>query len=65
MWVSSYARFAEFQPIATIWLVSSVVADIGISVTLTVHLRRRRGAFARTNKLLDDIIRSEFAPLTG
>jgi hypothetical protein len=63
LWVESYARFAEFRQIAVIWLLAGAVGDVGISLALTYHLRKRKGGFASTNRLLDHIIRRERALL--
>ncbi|KAF7985971.1 hypothetical protein HWV62_43936 [Athelia sp. TMB] len=56
LWVKEYALFANFKQIATIWLISASVGDISITISLTYHLRRRKGAFKATDKLLDHII---------
>jgi hypothetical protein len=61
LWVETYARYSEFRQIAVIWLLSGAVGDIAISVSLTYHLRKRKGGFASTNRLLDHIIRRERA----
>ncbi|KAF7980705.1 hypothetical protein HWV62_37165 [Athelia sp. TMB] len=56
LWVKEYALFANFQQIATIWLISASMGDIGITISLTHHLRRRKGTFRATDRLLDRII---------
>ena len=56
LWVKEYALFANFQQIATIWLISASVGDISITISLTYHLRKRKGSFRATDKLLDRII---------
>ncbi|KZP30704.1 hypothetical protein FIBSPDRAFT_1037971 [Athelia psychrophila] len=56
LWVKSYALFASFQQIAVIWLISATVGDISITTALTYHLRRRKGAFEATDRLLDRIV---------
>lgn len=61
LWVKSYARFADFQQIAVIWLISAAVGDISITTALTFHLRRRRGTFKATDRLLNRIIQRKFA----
>jgi hypothetical protein len=57
IWVNTYARFGEFRPIATIWLVSSAIADLTITAVLSVHLRSRRTGVEKTTMLLHRIIR--------
>lgn len=59
LWVQSYARFAEFRQIAVIWLISAVVGDVSITAALTYHLRRRKGNFEATDRLLDRIVQRE------
>jgi len=56
LWVKDYALFANFKQIATIWLISASVGDIAITTALTYHLRRRKGTFEATDRLLDRII---------
>ncbi|KAF7968113.1 hypothetical protein HWV62_31977 [Athelia sp. TMB] len=56
LWVKSYALFGTFKPIASIWLISATIADITITLALTYHLRRRRGSFGATDRLLDRIV---------
>lgn len=55
-WVKSYALFANFRQIAVIWLISSTVGDTSITAALTHHLRRRKGSFVATDRLLDRIV---------
>lgn len=59
LWVKSYALFGTFKPIASIWLISATIADITITLALTYHLRRRRGSFGATDRLLDRIVQRE------
>lgn len=47
------------RQITCIWLISTAVADICICGALTFHLRRRRGSYDATDRLLDRIIRRE------
>ncbi|KAF7966305.1 hypothetical protein HWV62_39201 [Athelia sp. TMB] len=56
LWVKEYARFASFKPVAAVWLLAASVGDIAITVALTYHLRRRKGTFKATDRLLDRII---------
>ncbi|KZP27535.1 hypothetical protein FIBSPDRAFT_1040088 [Athelia psychrophila] len=56
LWVKNYALFASFRPIAIVWLISATVGDISITVALTYHLRRRKGTFAATDRMLDRIV---------
>ncbi|KZP16461.1 hypothetical protein FIBSPDRAFT_1047540 [Athelia psychrophila] len=55
--VKEYARASELEWVAAVWGVGSTVADISITVALTYHLRRARGNFVVTDRLLDRIIR--------
>ncbi|KZP09379.1 hypothetical protein FIBSPDRAFT_963994 [Athelia psychrophila] len=54
-WIGDFALFETIRPIAMIWLISAVVADITITVNLTYHLRRHRASFKATERLLDHI----------
>lgn len=56
LWVKDYALFANFRQIAIIWLISATVGDISITAALTYHLRRRKGSFEATDRLLDRIV---------
>lgn len=60
VWDTSFALFANFKPIACVWLISAAVADISITTALTYHLRRRRGTFEATDRLLDRLIQHNF-----
>ncbi|KAF7970398.1 hypothetical protein HWV62_24193 [Athelia sp. TMB] len=56
LWVKEYALFASFKPVAAVWLLAASVGDIAITVALTYHLRRWKGTFKATDRLLDRII---------
>lgn len=51
-----YARASELEWVTAIWGVAATVADISITVAMTYYLRRARGNFAATDRLLDRII---------
>ncbi|KZP19019.1 hypothetical protein FIBSPDRAFT_828596 [Athelia psychrophila] len=57
LWVREYALFVNFNQIIVIFLVSAAVGDLGITVVVSYHLRRRRGSFEATDKILNSIIR--------
>ncbi|KZP26295.1 hypothetical protein FIBSPDRAFT_928731 [Athelia psychrophila] len=56
LWVKKYTLFLTFKQITVLWLVSAAVGAIGITISLTYHLRRRKGSFEATDKVLDRII---------
>lgn len=56
MWIKEFGKFGKFDSVSTIWAISSVVADITITVVMTYHLHRSKGSFAATDRLLDRII---------
>ncbi|KAF8529706.1 hypothetical protein BU17DRAFT_79789 [Hysterangium stoloniferum] len=55
--IPEYARLHEFDGAPTTWLTSSAIADIIITVTLVISLRRCRTDRTSTNDVLDRIIR--------
>lgn len=59
MWVKEYSYFSRFKPIATTSGVSTLAADITITVAMTYHLHRAKGTFKRTDRLLDRVIQRE------
>lgn len=59
LWVKEYSRFAKFKVIAITWGVSTMAADITITVAMTYHLHRAKGTFKRTDQLLECIIQRE------
>lgn len=61
LWDKSFSLFANFKPIACVWLISGAAADVSITAALTYHLRRRRGTFEATDRLLDHIIQRKLS----
>ncbi|KZP13817.1 hypothetical protein FIBSPDRAFT_868948 [Athelia psychrophila] len=57
LWVREYVLFVNFKQVMVIFLVSAAVGDFSITVLVTYHLRRRKGTFEATDKILDSIIR--------
>ncbi|ESK87101.1 hypothetical protein Moror_11908 [Moniliophthora roreri MCA 2997] len=55
--VKSFADFQKFQVVVIIWLVCATLADIIITVTLVIHLKRHKTGFKNTDSHLDRIIR--------
>ncbi|KZP31573.1 hypothetical protein FIBSPDRAFT_724360, partial [Athelia psychrophila] len=51
-----YARLSEIQWISEVWGVAATIADISITVAMTHHLRRAKGNFVATDRVLDRII---------
>ncbi|KAF7967409.1 hypothetical protein HWV62_39104 [Athelia sp. TMB] len=56
LWVKSYALFDSFKQITCICLISAAVGDVTITAAFSYHLRRRKGSFKATDRLLDRII---------
>lgn len=56
LWVKEYTHFLRFEPIASVWGVSAAVADFTITVAMTYHLRRAKGGFEATDRLLNRVI---------
>lgn len=59
LWVEKFTLFQTFEPIVIVWEVSGVVADVTIAIAMTYYLRRYRGSFEATDRLLDRIILRE------
>lgn len=59
--VHEFVHFGEakVKDVVYFWLVPTAVCDILICGALTYHLRRRKGTYKATGKLLDRIIRRE------
>uniref|UniRef100_A0A0W0G8N6 DUF6534 domain-containing protein n=1 Tax=Moniliophthora roreri TaxID=221103 RepID=A0A0W0G8N6_MONRR len=62
--VKSFADFQKFQVVVIIWLVCATLADIIITVTLVIHLKRHKTGFKNTDSHLDRIIRCKFLSVT-
>lgn len=60
LWVEKFTLFLSFESIVIIWEVSGAVADVTIAVAMTYYLRRYRGTFEATDRLLDRIILRRF-----
>lgn len=56
LWIKEYTLFLRFEPIASVWGISAAVADFTITVAMTYHLRRAKGGFEATDRLLDRVI---------
>ncbi|KZP20600.1 hypothetical protein FIBSPDRAFT_742145, partial [Athelia psychrophila] len=52
-----YARTSEPRWVSAIWGVAATVADVSITVAMSYYLRRARGNFVATDRLLDRVIR--------
>ncbi|KAG6915779.1 hypothetical protein DXG01_009861 [Tephrocybe rancida] len=55
--IRRYARKPELHWPAMLWLLASAIADITITVSLTLNLARRRTGFAGTDDAINRIIR--------
>ncbi|KZP12890.1 hypothetical protein FIBSPDRAFT_961065 [Athelia psychrophila] len=58
IWLREYALFYKFAPIASVWGASAATTDVSIAIAMTYHLRRAKGTFEATNRLLDRIIQN-------
>lgn len=56
LWVKEYARLGQVKGIGLTWDFSTVIADMTITAGMTYYLRRHRGSFEITDRLLDRII---------
>ncbi|RDB17460.1 hypothetical protein Hypma_001627 [Hypsizygus marmoreus] len=55
--VRRYTRKPELHWPALMWLLASAIADVTITVSLSMHLRRRKTGFSGTDDAIDRIIR--------
>lgn len=53
------SRMQKLRPMVTVWSITIMVPDMVITVAMIYHLRRAKGSFRRTDRLLDRVIRSE------
>lgn len=65
MWVKEYALFPSFKVIAILWTVTGAVADVFIAFGMTYYLRRVKGNYDATDKLLDRVILRESTPISA
>jgi len=52
-----FTEFVRFKVIVIMWLVSSAVADVCITISLTYHLQQNKTGFAATDDVVNRIIR--------
>ena len=56
--LSTLAELANnVQLVATFWLLPAAIADLIITITLTYYLRKHKGRFQQSDRILDKIIR--------
>ncbi|KZP13815.1 hypothetical protein FIBSPDRAFT_700227, partial [Athelia psychrophila] len=56
LWVKEYALFVNVKQIVVLFLAFAAIGDISITILVTYHLRRRKGIFEATDKILSRII---------
>ncbi|KZP24871.1 hypothetical protein FIBSPDRAFT_411830 [Athelia psychrophila] len=60
VWIKDFSQFGKFQVVGIVGVVITavcpVVADLTITVGMTYHLRRSKGNFEATDRLLDRVI---------
>lgn len=55
--VPSFTQFQKFRVVVIFWLGSSCLADVVITATMVLYLRRHRTGFSQTDHQIDRIIR--------
>uniref|UniRef100_A0A0W0FVG8 Uncharacterized protein n=1 Tax=Moniliophthora roreri TaxID=221103 RepID=A0A0W0FVG8_MONRR len=58
--VEFFTEFHKFKAVVIIWLVCAALADMIITVTLVIFLRRHKTGFKHTDSRIDRIIRCKF-----
>ncbi|ESK91993.1 hypothetical protein Moror_10359 [Moniliophthora roreri MCA 2997] len=58
--VKFFTEFHKFKAVVIIWLVCAALADMIITVTLVIFLRRHKTGFKHTDSRIDRIIRCKF-----
>ncbi|KAG7441675.1 uncharacterized protein BT62DRAFT_936805 [Guyanagaster necrorhizus] len=55
--IMDFSKFRKIKAVALIWLISGALGDLAITLIITSYLRKARGTFPRTDRLLRKLIR--------
>ncbi len=58
--IGDFSEFRKIKAVALIWLISGALGDLAITLITTNYLRKARGTFPRTDRLLTKLIRREW-----
>ncbi|KAK0437375.1 hypothetical protein EV421DRAFT_1828688 [Armillaria borealis] len=55
--IGDFSEFRKIKAVALIWLISGALGDLAITLIITNYLRKARGTFPSTDRLLTKLIR--------